>query len=133
MELNTYDSIIVMGDFYIDINKDKGIGHDKWYVFCDTLNLTNLVKFDRCYTNNHKSTTDLFLANKLGSFQLTNVTKTGLSDYHGLIATFVKSYISRLTPKIIYYRNFKRFDKQKFIADFKNADFSFETDGPNEN
>ena len=43
------------------------------------------------------------------------------------------SYISRFTPKIIYYRNFKRFDKQKFITDVKNADFSFKTDDPNEN
>ena len=27
----------------------------------------------------------------------------------------------------------KRFDEQKIIADVKNADFSFETDDPNEN
>ena len=41
--LNTYDNIIVIGDFNIDINKDEAIGHDKLDVFCDTLNLTNLV------------------------------------------------------------------------------------------
>ena len=39
-----------MGDFNIDINKDEAIGHDKLDVFCDTLNLTNLVKSDTCYT-----------------------------------------------------------------------------------
>ena len=38
--------IIVMGDF-----KDKFIGHDKLDVFCDTLNLNNLVKSETCYTN----------------------------------------------------------------------------------
>ena len=54
-----------MGDFNIDINKDEDIGHDKLDVFCDTLNLTNLVKRDTCYTNNHKS--------KIGYFQQTNL------------------------------------------------------------
>ena len=52
--LNTYDNIIVMGDFNIDINKDEAIGHDKLDVFCDALNLANLVKSETCYTNNHK-------------------------------------------------------------------------------
>ena len=37
------------------------------------------------------------------------------------------------TQKNIHYRNFKRFDEQKFSADIKNADFSFETNDPNEN
>ena len=122
-----------MGDFNIDINKNEAIGHDKLDVFCITLNLTNLVKSDTCFTNNHKSTIDLFLTNKPRSFQFTSVTETGLRDYHRLITTFMKSYFSRLKPKIIHYRNFKRFDEQKFIDNVKNADFSFETDDPNEN
>ena len=120
-----------MGDFDIGINKDETIGHDKSDVFCDTVNLTNLVKSNTCYTNNHKSTIDLFLTNKPRSFQFTG--ETGLSDYHRPITTFMKSYFSRLKPKVIHYRNFKRFDEQKFIDDIKNADFSFETDDPNEN
>ena len=131
--VNTYDNIIVMDDFNIDINKDNAIGHDKLHVFCDTLKLTNLVKSETCYTNNHKSTIDLFLTNKPCSSQFTSVTEAGLSDYHRLITTFMKSYFSRLKSKIIHHRNFKRLDEQKFIADVKNADFSFETDDPNEN
>ena len=80
-----------MGDFNTDINKDVVKGHDKLDVFCNTLNLTNL-KSDTCYTNNHKSTTDLFLTNKPRSFQFTSVTETGPSDYHRLSTTFIKSY-----------------------------------------
>ena len=131
--LNTYDNIIVMGFFNININKDGAIGHDKLHVFCDTLNLINLVKSDTCYTNNHKSTNDLFLTNKPHSFQFTSVTERRLIDYHRLITIFMKSHSSRLKPKIVHYRNFKRFDKQIFIVDDKNSDFSFETDDPNEN
>ena len=73
-----------MGEFNIDISKEESIGHDKLDVFCDTLNLTNLVKSDTCYANNHKSTIDLFLTNKPRFFQFTSVTETGLSDYHRL-------------------------------------------------
>ena len=117
----TYDNIIVMGDFSIDINKNEAIGHNKLDIFCNTFNLTNLVKSDICFTNNHKSTIDLFLTNKPRSFQFTG--ETGLSDYHRPITTFMKSYFSRLKPKIIHYRNFKRFDEQKFIDDIKNEIF----------
>ena len=52
-----------MGDFNIDINKDDAIGRDKLDVFCDTC-----YKSETCYTNNHKSTIDLFLTNKPRSF-----------------------------------------------------------------
>ena len=83
-------------------------------------------------TLNYKSTVDLFLTNKPRSFQFTSVTETGLSDYHRLITTFRKPHFSRLTPKIIHYHNFKRSDEQKFIADAKSVDFSFETNDPNE-
>ena len=90
-----------MDDFNNDINKDETTGHCKLDVFSDTLNLTNLVKSDTCYTSNHKFTTDLFLTNKPWSFEFTSVTETGISDYHRLITTFMKSHFSRLKPKII--------------------------------
>ena len=70
-----------MGDYNIDVNKDEAIGHDKLDAFCNTLNLTNLLKSDTCYTNNHKSTADLFLTSRPRSFQFTSVTETGHSDY----------------------------------------------------
>ena len=66
--LNTYDKIIVMGDFNIDLNKGEGKGYDKLDVFCYTLNLTNLVKSGSCCTNSHKLTIGLFLTNKPLSF-----------------------------------------------------------------
>ena len=61
MALNQFDNIIMMGDFNIDVKNGEDIDLDKIDVFCDTLNLNNLVKSDTCYTNNHKSTIDLFL------------------------------------------------------------------------
>ena len=51
MGLNIYDNTIVRVD-------------DKLDVFCYTLNLTNLIKSDTCYPNNHASRTELFLTSK---------------------------------------------------------------------
>ena len=63
------------------------------------------------------------------------LTETVLSSYHTLIATFLtfmRSHFSRLKSRIIHYRSSKRFVRQKFITDVKNADLYFETDAPNE-
>ena len=44
----------------------------------------------------------------------------------------MRSHFSRLKSRIIHYRSSKRFVRQKFITDVKNADLYFETDAPNE-
>ena len=94
--------------------------------------MTNIVKRNTYFTKNNKSTTDLLLTNKPMSFQVTNTTETGLNDCHKLILLFMKSYISRLQPKSIFYCNYKNFDKEKF-KDVKVVDFSFSNNDPNEN
>ena len=64
----------------IDINKlDE---------FCDLFNLTNLITSPTCFTKTHKSAIELILTNKESCFQKTEVTETGLSDFHKLISTF---------------------------------------------
>ena len=45
----------------------------------------------------------------------------------------MKSYISRLKPKTIFYQNYKNFDEDKFVKDVKAANFSFSNNDPNEN
>ena len=67
------------------------------------------------------------------SFQVINTTETGLTDCHKLISSFMKSYIARLKPKTIFYRNYKNFYEKKFVKDVKAADFSFSNNDPNEN
>ena len=67
------------------------------------------------------------------SFQVTNTAGTGLIDCHKLISSFMKSYISRLKPKTIFYCNYKNVDKEKLFKDVKAADFSFSNNDPNEN
>ena len=93
-----------MGDFNIDTKKENSIAYNKLEEFCDTFNLTNLVKSETYFMNNRKSTIDLIVTNKPRSFQITNVTETCLSHCHKLITTFMKSYISRFKRKNVHYR-----------------------------
>ena len=45
---------------------------------------------------------------------------------------FIRSFYSRLKPKIISFRNYKTFDETKFLADLKNTNFYFTSADPNE-
>ena len=92
-----------MGDFNIDLNKTDCIGFGNLEKFWDNFNLTNLVESSTCFTKHNKSTIDLLLTNKSMSFQVTNTSETGISDCHKLISSFMKSYVSRLKPKTIFY------------------------------
>ena len=107
-----------MGDFNIDL-KIKGFGFNKLDQFCDLFILINLIKTETCFFKSSKSLIDLFLTNKPLSFQKTHVTETGLSDYHKLISTFFKSHFTRLRPKVITYRNYKKFDENVFLNDLR--------------
>ena len=100
-----------MGNFNIGLNKTDCIGFGKLEEFCDNFNLTNIVKRNTCFTKNNKSTIDLLLTNKPMSLQVTNIAETGLSDCHKLISSFMKSYISRLKLKTIFYCDYKNFDE----------------------
>ena len=116
-----YQNIIIMGVFNIDL-KIRGFGFNKLDQFCDLFNLTNLIKTETCFTKSHKSLIDLFLTKKPLSFQKTHVTETGLSDYHKLISTFFKSHFTRLRPKVITYRNYKKFDENVFLNDLQKLE-----------
>ena len=114
------ENIFVMGGFDIDI-KYKGVGSNNLSDFCNLFHLTNIVKSDTCFTKTHTSLIDLILTNKPSSFNTTLVTETGLSDYHKMITTFFKLHFSRLRPKVITYRNYKKFPEEKFLNDMKET------------
>ena len=77
-------------NFKIDVT-NRGVEFDKLDEFCDLFKLTNLVNSPTCFTKMDKSTIDLILINKERCFQKTKVTETGLSDFHRLINTFLRS------------------------------------------
>ena len=126
-----YENIILMGDFNID-TKCKDIETDKLEELCDVFNLKNLVKSETCFTKDNKSLIDLILTNKPLSFQRTQVTETGLSDYHKLITTFFKCKSQRLKPKIISYWKYESFNESAFLNDVAKLKFELGSKNPHE-
>ena len=90
--------------------------------------LSNLVKDKTCFTNGHSSSIDVLLTNKPRCFQNSTVFETGLSDFHGLVSTLMRTHIPRLKPKVIKYRSYKKFDPVRFLQDVKNTDFKADAD-----
>ena len=76
-----------------------------------------MVKEPTCFKSEQGSLIDLILTNKPRSFKKTQGFVTGLSDFHKLVVTVLRSFYKKLSPKSISYRNNKTFDKNYFLRD----------------
>ena len=109
-----YENFIIMGDFNSEPIDDE------MQEFCNLFNLKNLVKDPTCYKNlENPSCIDLILTNRYKSFQNTVTLEVGLSDFHKMTITVLKTYFKKNNPTIISYRDYKR---------FLNVDFRTELD-----
>ena len=57
----------------------------------------------------------LMLINKPRSFQTKCVIKTGSSDFHKMNFSVLKMHFRKLPPKVINYRDFKKFGNERFM------------------
>ena len=74
----------------------------------------NLVKRKTCFKNvSNLSCIGLFLTNNALSFQHTETVFTGLSDFHKLVLTILKTTISKSKPREIHYKIYNKFDSLK--------------------
>ena len=99
-----YENIILLGDFNVKV-EERNMSE-----FMSVYSLRNLVK-QKTYFKNPKnlSCIDLIRTNSPRSFQNSNVFETGLSDFHKLATTVLKQYFSKLKPKVVNYRNYRKF------------------------
>ena len=104
----------MLGDF----NCDFTIEGNKVLEFCDVYNLENVVKEPTCYKNPLNPThIDVILTNRSKNFQDTTTIETGLSDFHKMTITCLKCYFKKNPPRVVYYRNYKKFDEHRFRND----------------
>ena len=97
--IGNYDNILLLGDFNSEFSEP--CLND----FCDIYNLKNLVKEPTCYKNpDNPSCIDLFLTNRPRTFQCTTTIETGISDFHKLVVTVLKTFYKKQRPKTIHYR-----------------------------
>ena len=110
--MSSCDNSLVIGDLNSDVC-EIAISE-----FCETYSLQNLVKDPTCYKNPSKPTSiDLILTNFPKSFQHTQIVETGLSNFHKLTLTILKTHFPRLKPNIVNYRDFKDFVNDYFRSE----------------
>ena len=84
--MSCYDNFLVVRDLISEINEMV------MSKFCETQNLQNLVRDPTCCKNSSKPTCiDLILTNFPKLFQLTQTIEIGLSDFHKLTLTVLKT------------------------------------------
>ena len=84
-------------------------------IFCSNYNLTSMINMPTCYKNPDKPTCiDLILTNCPGSFQNSCVIETGLSDFHKMIVTVMKTSYWKMETRVINYRDYKSFSNEGF-------------------
>ena len=107
-----YESFILMGDFNTE-ESDTTIKD-----FCDIYSFKNLIKDATCFKNPDKpKCIDLMLTNRNGSFQNSCVIDTGLSDFHKMTVTILRSSLNKLGPKTIHFRGYKNFSNDAFRSE----------------
>ena len=75
-----------MGDFNTEVTQTS------MKAFCDSYELKNLIKDATCYKNSGKPPCiDLILTYNPNSFQNSGVIQTGLSDFHKMMVTIMKT------------------------------------------
>ena len=62
----------------------------------------------------------MFLTNKTSGFQSTITIEVGLSDFHLMILTVLKSGFVKRGPRFVTYRDYSKFDPIKFRNDLKS-------------
>ena len=111
-----YENIIIIGDFNLEPKESAMID------FCQAYNMENLINNFTCYKNPNKPTCiDLMLTNKPRFFKNSSLFETGLSDFHKMTLPVMRAYFVKQTPKVVYYRDYKKFSNDYFRNDILQA------------
>ena len=99
-----YGNFLLLGDFNAEPTTTTVSD------FCEIYNLKNIIKDKTCFKNPSASTCiDLMITNRTRPFKHSMVVKTGLSDFHKMCVTVMKTYYNKQKPSTVKYREFKHF------------------------
>ena len=113
--LSTYDNVVVMGGFNIDVKEVTNQSLEKLNTFCKTFGWSYLVKGYTCYPKTYRPSIDLLFTNKASSFHLTKATETDITDQ-----TDQTDQTTRLKSKKFLYRYYKLFDEKAFLFELES-------------
>ena len=93
-----------MGDLNSEVSENCLNG------FCNVNSLKTLNRAPTCFKN----------PNNPSYFQQTYVIETGISDFHKMVVTVMKTHYKKRKAKTIQYRNYKHFYQQSFNFELNN-------------
>ena len=82
--------------------------------FCQLYNFKKLINMPSFKNPSNPSCRDVILTNHPRSFQNSLVIDTGLSDFHRMTVTVMKTYFPKLCSKLINDRDFQKFSNAAF-------------------
>ena len=80
----------------------------------------NIIKSKTCYKSQEGSCIDLIITSRHSLHQYSHVFETGISDYHLMVCTMLKSTYAKLEPKILYH-SYKEFNKESLLNVLMNS------------
>ena len=112
---DNYDNILLAGDF--NAEDDEPCLSNFLYQH----DLYNLVKVGTCFKNSSQPTSiDLFLTTENTHFQNTVAVCSGISDFHKIVQTVLKTSFDKNKPCEILYKGYKNFNSESFNEDLQN-------------
>ena len=92
---SAFDNYIAISNFNIEADSKEITS------FCDTFDLTSLIKEPNCYKSpDNPSCIYLILPSRSLSFQNSCIVETGLSDFQQMILTVTKMTFQKLKPRV---------------------------------
>ena len=109
-----YENFIKIGDFKMTETEEQ------LKDFLDLYSLKNLVRKPTCYKSQIARCIDLVLTNRDRRVQQTTTVETGLSDFHKMAVTILKTTFPKHRPIVINYRNYNNFNEIVFRNDLRD-------------
>ena len=111
---SSYDKFLIAGDLNVEE------GQECLDDFMDEFHAKNMVKEPTCFKNpDNPSCIDLLITNSCKSFMKTTAVSTGLSDFHKMTVTVMKTTFPKAQPKVVRYRDFSKYKKENFGEELK--------------
>ena len=107
------ENFLLLGDFNT-VEKDQHVHN-----FMNGYALKNLMKEPTCFKSENPRCIYLILTNRYRSFQNTTTVETGLSDFHKMVLTVLKTTYQKAGPTVMNYRDYKNFSEQTFKQDLR--------------
>ena len=109
----SYERVLITGDFNMEVTGKNLVP------LIEAYELYSLIKNPTCFKSKRGRCIDLMLTNRKHSFMKSQSFETGFSDHHHLIYTILKTTFVKLPPKIVTYRDYKKFCAEEFVNDLE--------------